>query len=76
LQSELPNDQIFLATFRVTQGDSFIPELADPSTEAFRQRSRSYRDRLNLAFRRSSLQMAFLAAEILALDGCVLWRGL
>ncbi|XP_011505070.1 PREDICTED: atrial natriuretic peptide-converting enzyme [Ceratosolen solmsi marchali] len=69
LQSELPNDQIFLATFRVTQGDAFNPELADPSTDAFRQRSRSYRDRINLAFRRSPLQMSFVAAEILALDG-------
>ncbi|OXU25522.1 hypothetical protein TSAR_016581 [Trichomalopsis sarcophagae] len=69
LLSDLPSDQIFLATFRVTEGDAFSPDLADPSTEAFRQRSRAYRDRLNLVFRRSPLQMPFIGAEILALDG-------
>lgn len=67
--SDLPSDQIFLATFRVTRGDAFAPELADPSTESFKQRSRTYRDRLNLVFRRSQLQIPFVAAEVLALDG-------
>ncbi|XP_014225534.1 atrial natriuretic peptide-converting enzyme [Trichogramma pretiosum] len=67
--ADQPRDQVFLATFRVAEGDAFLPELADPSTEAFRQRSRSYRDRLNLVFKRSPLQSAFVAAEILALDG-------
>ncbi|XP_076678989.1 atrial natriuretic peptide-converting enzyme isoform X1 [Andrena cerasifolii] len=69
LTSDPPGDQIFLATFRVVEGDSFASELADPSTEAFRIRSREYRDRLNLIFRRSWLKISFLAAEILALDG-------
>ncbi|XP_031835982.1 atrial natriuretic peptide-converting enzyme isoform X3 [Nomia melanderi] len=69
LTSDPPGDQIFLATFRVTEGDSFATELADPSTEAFRIRSREYRDRLNVVFRRSWLKLSFLAAEILALDG-------
>ncbi|XP_012228176.1 atrial natriuretic peptide-converting enzyme [Linepithema humile] len=69
LTSDPPGDQIFLATFRVTKGDSFTAELADPSTEAFRIRSREYRDRLNLIFRRSWLKISFLAAEVLALDG-------
>ncbi|XP_058801065.1 atrial natriuretic peptide-converting enzyme [Phymastichus coffea] len=69
LLSDIPHDQIFLATFRVTRGDAFTAELADPSSEVFKQRSRIYRDRLNLLFRRSQLQIPFVAAEILALDG-------
>ncbi|XP_043270297.1 atrial natriuretic peptide-converting enzyme-like [Venturia canescens] len=69
LISDPPSDQVFLATFRVTGGDSFTVDLADPSTEAFRIRSREYRDRLNLAFRRSSFKISFITAEVLALDG-------
>ncbi|XP_035736419.1 atrial natriuretic peptide-converting enzyme-like isoform X1 [Vespa mandarinia] len=69
LTSDSPGDQIFLATFRVTDGDYFALELADPSTEAFRIRSREYRDRINLIFRRSWLKLSFLASDILALDG-------
>ncbi|XP_012282643.1 atrial natriuretic peptide-converting enzyme isoform X2 [Orussus abietinus] len=69
LMADLGGDQIFLATFRVIEGDSFASELADPSTEAFRIRSREYRDRLNLVFRRSPLKLSFLGTEILALDG-------
>jgi len=69
LTSDPPGDQVFLATFRVVKGDSFAAELADPSTDAFRIRSREYRDRLNLIFRRSWLKLSFLAADVLALDG-------
>lgn len=69
LSADPPGDQIFLATFRVVAGDVFVSDLADPSTEAFRVRSREYRDRLNLVFRRSSLKVYFIATEILALDG-------
>jgi len=69
LTSDPPGDQVFLATFRVIKGDSFATELADPSTDAFRIRSREYRDRLNLIFRRSWLKLSFLAADVLALDG-------
>jgi hypothetical protein len=69
LTSDPPGDQVFLATFRVIKGDSFAAELADPSTDAFRIRSREYRDRLNLIFRRSWLKLSFLAADVLALDG-------
>ncbi|XP_034940783.1 atrial natriuretic peptide-converting enzyme [Chelonus insularis] len=69
LISDPPGDQVFLATFRVTDGDSFTIDLADPSTEAFRIRAREYRDRLNLAFRRSNLRISFISSEILALDG-------
>lgn len=69
LTSDPPDDQIFLATFRVIKGDSFTAELADPSTETFRIRSREYRDRFNLIFRRSWLKLSFLTADVLALDG-------
>lgn len=69
LVSDPPGDQIFLATFRVIRGDSFTPELADTSTETFRIRSREYRDRLNLIFRRSALKLSFITSDILALDG-------
>lgn len=69
LVSEPPGDQIFLAAFRVIRGDSFTPELADTSTETFKIRSREYRDRLNLMFRRSSLKLSFIASDVLALDG-------
>ncbi|XP_066594436.1 atrial natriuretic peptide-converting enzyme [Prorops nasuta] len=69
LTSDPPSDQIFLGTFRVTKGDTFTQDLADPSTEAFRIRAREYRDRLNLTFRRSWLKHSFLTAELLALDG-------
>lgn len=69
LVADPPSDQVFLAAFRVTAGDSFAADLADPSTEAFRIRVREYRDRLTLAFRRSNLRVSFIACEILALDG-------
>ncbi|XP_011309564.1 atrial natriuretic peptide-converting enzyme [Fopius arisanus] len=69
LVSDPPSDQVFLATFRVTGGDSFTADLADPSTEAFRIRVREYRDRLTLAFRRSDLKVSFIVCDILALDG-------
>ncbi|KAJ8684156.1 hypothetical protein QAD02_019948 [Eretmocerus hayati] len=65
LLSELPNDQEFLGMFRVTDGDSFVPDLRKVDSEAFRQRSRIYGDRLNLVFRRSPLQISFIGAEIL-----------
>ncbi|KAF7990432.1 hypothetical protein HCN44_000237 [Aphidius gifuensis] len=67
--SDPMGDQVFLGTFRVIDGDYFADELADPSTEAFRIRSREYRDRLNLAFRRSNLRISFIGSEVLALDG-------
>lgn len=62
-------DQVFLGTFRVIDGDYFAEELADQSTESFRIRSREYRDRLNLAFRRSNLRISFIGSEVLAFDG-------
>jgi len=76
LSADPPGDQVFRAMFRVVRGDTFSPELADPTTEQFRIRTRDYRERLNLVFRRSDLRPAFLGTEVLALDGSVpLERG-
>lgn len=62
-------EQIFRATFRVIDGDYYTSELADPSTEIFKIRSREYKERLNLLFRRSPVRHGFAGTEILALDG-------
>lgn len=60
---------MFRVNFRVVEGDAFSSALADPATDAFRIRARSYRERINLIFRRSTLRPAFLKTDILALDG-------
>lgn len=62
-------EKIFRAMFRVTSGDSFTAELAEPATEVFRRRAREYRERVNLVFRRSVFRTAFLGTEVLAFDG-------
>ncbi|XP_034239987.1 atrial natriuretic peptide-converting enzyme [Thrips palmi] len=62
-------DRIFRGSFRVSRGDSFSPPLADPSTLQFRERSRNYRERLNVLFRRSPVRTGFVGTEVLALDG-------
>ncbi|KAK4875624.1 hypothetical protein RN001_012046 [Aquatica leii] len=67
--SDPPEEQIYRATFKITDGDVFSPELADPSTESFKVRSRDYRERLNLLFRRSPITHGFAGTEVLALDG-------
>ncbi|XP_074041256.1 atrial natriuretic peptide-converting enzyme isoform X1 [Leptinotarsa decemlineata] len=64
-----PDEQIFRATFRVIEGDTFSSDLADPSTNKFKNRSRDYRERLNLLFRRSSVKHGYMGTEVLALDG-------
>lgn len=64
-----PEEQVFRATFRVVKGDTFNAELADPSTNKFKNRSRDYRERLNLLFRRSSVRHGYMGTEVLALDG-------
>ncbi|XP_018562305.1 atrial natriuretic peptide-converting enzyme [Anoplophora glabripennis] len=66
---QYPDEQIFRATFRVIDGDFFTSELADPSTNQFKNRSKDYRERLNLLFRRSSVKHGYLGTEVLALDG-------
>ncbi|KAF5273845.1 hypothetical protein FQA39_LY00960 [Lamprigera yunnana] len=67
--AETPEEQIYRATFKVVEGDAFSPELADPSTDNFKIRSRDYRERLNLLFRRSPITHGFSGTEVLALDG-------
>lgn len=64
-------EQVYRATFKVINGDTFSPELADPSTENFKIRSRDYREKLNLLFRRSPITHGFTGTEVLALDGLV-----
>uniref|UniRef100_A0AAR5NZB8 Atrial natriuretic peptide-converting enzyme n=1 Tax=Dendroctonus ponderosae TaxID=77166 RepID=A0AAR5NZB8_DENPD len=66
---EYPGDQIYRATFRVTEGDTFSTELADPSTKRFQETSRDYKERLNLLFRRSAIKHGYRGTEVLALDG-------
>ncbi|KAF5279205.1 hypothetical protein FQR65_LT03452 [Abscondita terminalis] len=62
-------EQVYRGTFKIIDGDAFSPELADPSTESFKTRSRDYRERLNLLFRRSTITHGFAGTEVLALDG-------
>ena len=62
-------DRVFRGSFRVSRGDSFSPPLADPGTQQFRERARSYRERLNVLFRRSAVRPGFVGTEVLALDG-------
>ncbi|KAK7865066.1 hypothetical protein R5R35_007193 [Gryllus longicercus] len=69
LATEPAGERSFRGSFRVVRGDAFSPELADPATLQFRRRARDYRERLNLVFRRSDLQPAFVGTEVLALDG-------
>lgn len=47
----------------------FLPEFADPSNSKFKTRTRDYRERLNLLFRRSGIRDGFVGTEVLALDG-------
>lgn len=47
----------------------FLPEFADPSNSKFKTRTRDYRERLNLLFRRSVIRDGFVGTEVLALDG-------
>ncbi|VEN35817.1 unnamed protein product, partial [Callosobruchus maculatus] len=62
-------EQIFRATFRVVEGDKFSLDLADPSTNNFKNRSRDYRERINSLFRRSPVRHGYIGTEVLALDG-------
>ncbi|XP_066247689.1 atrial natriuretic peptide-converting enzyme [Euwallacea similis] len=66
---EYPGDQIYKATFRVIEGDTFSTDLADPSTNKFKSTSRDYEERLNLLFRRSAVKHGYRGIDVLALDG-------
>lgn len=67
--TQIPQEQIYRASFKVIEGDIYSMEMADPSTERFKIRARDYRERLNLLFRRSYIRHGFSGTEILALDG-------
>lgn len=62
-------DKIFRAKFKVVDGDTWSPELADQNSVAFQQKARDYRERINLLLRRSDLKESYEGSEILALDG-------
>ncbi|BES97690.1 SEA domain [Nesidiocoris tenuis] len=62
-------ERVFLGVLRVSEGDAFKPQLADPSSEKFRTTSRRYRDSINLWLRRSELRPAFIFSDVLAFDG-------
>lgn len=47
----------------------YTQELADTSSDRFKNRSRDYKERLNLLFRRSPIRYGYTGTEILALDG-------
>ncbi|XP_045475481.1 plasma kallikrein isoform X2 [Harmonia axyridis] len=66
---QLPGPLVYRGTFRITDGDVYTNELADPSSRKFKTRSRDYRERLNLLYRRSPIRHGFGGSEILALDG-------
>ncbi|XP_025837341.1 atrial natriuretic peptide-converting enzyme, partial [Agrilus planipennis] len=67
--SHIPDEQVYRGTFKVANGDTFQAELTDPSSQIFQEKSRDYRERLNLLFRRSFIRYGFDRAEILAFDG-------
>lgn len=69
LSPEPPGNQEFRVRFRVLQGDSFSPQLADTTSINFVNHARDYREMLNLLFRRSELASSFSKTEVLALDG-------
>lgn len=69
MAAEPLGEQIYRAKFKVLKGDAYSEELADPSSETYRKRSRDYRERLNLLFRRSWVRYGFAGTEVLALDG-------
>ncbi|XP_054268475.1 atrial natriuretic peptide-converting enzyme isoform X2 [Macrosteles quadrilineatus] len=69
LSLEPGGEQVFRGLFRVIQGDSYIPPLADPSTPEFKRAAREYREGLNLVYRRSHFRYPYLKSEVLAFDG-------
>ncbi|KAK9878122.1 hypothetical protein WA026_021139 [Henosepilachna vigintioctopunctata] len=66
---ELTGPILYRGTFKIIDGDVYTNELADPTSRNFKIRSRDYRERLNLLFKRSSIKHGFGGSEILALDG-------
>ncbi|XP_071050421.1 atrial natriuretic peptide-converting enzyme isoform X2 [Onthophagus taurus] len=67
--SQTSQEDVYRASFKVVNGDRYVIDMADPSTDVFKVRARDYRERLNLLFRRSYIKHGFSGTEILALDG-------
>ncbi|XP_075157572.1 uncharacterized protein LOC142230832 [Haematobia irritans] len=62
------SDRIFRGKFQVLN-DKWSMDLANQNSARFQQKSRDYRERINLLVRRSDLREAYEGSEILALDG-------
>uniref|UniRef100_A0A1I8Q2R9 Atrial natriuretic peptide-converting enzyme n=1 Tax=Stomoxys calcitrans TaxID=35570 RepID=A0A1I8Q2R9_STOCA len=62
------SDRIFRGKFQVLN-DKWSMDLANQNSQRFQQKSRDYRERINLLVRRSDLREAYEGSEILALDG-------
>lgn len=61
-------DRVFRGRFMVLN-DKWSMELSNQNSMRFQQKSRDYRERINLTLRRSDLREAYEGSEILALDG-------
>ncbi|XP_059491269.1 uncharacterized protein LOC132205909 [Neocloeon triangulifer] len=59
----------FRANFRVLSGDPFDSSLVDTNSTAYRKKTRSYKELINLLVRGSEHRHGFVGSEILALDG-------
>lgn len=66
---ELLPDKIFRARMTIIEGDYWSPELTDQNSTQYNHKSRDYRERINLMFRRSDLRNSYEGSEVLALDG-------
>ncbi|XP_024215406.1 atrial natriuretic peptide-converting enzyme isoform X2 [Halyomorpha halys] len=69
LPPESGQQKTYLGAFRISEGDNYKGELADPETTLFSRTANNYRESLNLWLRRSRLRPAFLGSDILAFDG-------
>ena len=65
-----PN-RIFRGRIRVIEGDHFVMNLTDQNSFEFLEKSREYRERINLLISRSDYRKYYDGCEILALDGHV-----
>ena len=61
--------RVFRGQLRLTSGDSYSDELADPSTAEYVRKARFYRTKLDSIFKHSIFKAAFAGTEILGLDG-------
>ncbi|XP_037068088.1 atrial natriuretic peptide-converting enzyme-like isoform X2 [Pollicipes pollicipes] len=61
--------RVFRGQLRLTSGDSYSRELADPSTAEYVRKAGFYRTKLDSIFKHSIYKSAFVGTEILGLDG-------